>query len=154
MQAILSTIFVAMLPVSELRGAVPMAMGVYGLSAIEAYMWAVLGNMIPVFFLLGFLPKVSDYMRSKWRWADKFFNWLFLRTRKRTEKGIKKYGAVALVLFVAVPLPLTGAWTGSVAAFLFGIKPKKALALIFLGVLIAGALVTLGTMGVIRIGGR
>ena len=120
---------------------------------MEVYLFAVIGNMIPVFFLLWLLPAVSRFMMQKWSWANKFFAWVFERTRKRTEKQIEKYGPVALILFVAIPLPFTGAWTGSIAAFLFGIKNRKALPLIFLGVLIAGIIVTLATTGVIVIGG-
>ena len=138
---------------SELRGAIPLGIGVYGLGVMEVYLFAVIGNMIPVFFLLWLLPAVSRFMMQKWSWANKFFAWVFERTRKRTEKQIEKYGPVALILFVAIPLPFTGAWTGSIAAFLFGIKNRKALPLIFLGVLIAGIIVTLATTGVIVIGG-
>ncbi|NQU77081.1 small multi-drug export protein [Candidatus Falkowbacteria bacterium] len=144
---VLQVIFVAALPVSELRGAVPLGIGVFGLSVWETYIWAVIGNMIPVFFLLWFLPAISKFMIKKWDFADRFFSWIFERTRKRTEAKINKYGAPALILFVAIPLPFTGAWTGSIAAFLFGIKARRALPLIFLGVLIAGGLVTLATTG-------
>jgi len=151
MTEILQIIFLAALPISELRGAIPLGLGVYGLGVLEVYLWAVIGNMIPVFFLLWFLPAISKFMMRKWDWADKFFSWLFDRTRKRTEAKINKYGAPALILFVAIPLPFTGAWTGSIAAFLFGIKAKKALPLIFVGVLIAGGLVTLASLGIIGI---
>lgn len=151
LQDILSTIIIAMLPVSELRGAIPVALGAYKMTVISAYFWAVVGNMISVLFLLWFLPSLSKFLMNKWIWADKFFNWIFERTRKKTEEKIKKYGMPALILFVAIPLPFTGAWTGSIAAFLFGIPMKKALPLIFIGVLIAGVVVTLGTVGVINI---
>ena len=149
MDGILSTIFISMLPVSELRGAIPVAIGVHGLTASEAYVWAIIGNMIPVFFLLWFLPTCSRYLMKKWRWADKFFKWWFERTSTKTHQKIKKYGAPALILFVAIPLPFTGAWTGSVAAFLFDVSYGKALPLIFIGVLIAGVVVTLATTGVL-----
>ena len=152
MNAILSTIFIAMLPVSELRGAIPVALGIHKMTIVGAYFWAVIGNIIPVFFLLWLLPAVSKILMVKWVWTDKLFSWVFARTRKRTEERMKKYGPVALILFVAIPLPFTGAWTGAIAAFLFGVPAKKALPLIFTGILIAGVVVTLMTTGVIAIG--
>lgn len=148
---ILSTIFIAMLPVSELRGAIPVAIGVYDFEPAKAAVLAVIGNMIPVFLLLWFLPKFAKILMERSRTAERFLGWLFERTRRKTERQIKKYGIIALALFVAIPLPLTGAWTGAVAAFLFGISYWKAIAAIFVGVLIAAAAVTLGTIGALRI---
>ncbi|MCK4805823.1 MAG: small multi-drug export protein, partial [Candidatus Pacebacteria bacterium] len=77
------------------------------------------------------------------------FNWLFERTRKKTENSFNKWGKWALVVFVAIPLPFTGVWTGSIAAFLFGVKYKNAFWLISLGALLAGILVmTLTLLGI------
>lgn len=81
----------------------------------------------------------------------KFFNWLFNRTRKKTQAKIEKYGSLALILFVAIPLPYTGAWTGSLAAWLFGIPFKKSILNIFIGILIAGIIVTVTTLSVLNI---
>jgi uncharacterized membrane protein len=83
---------------------------------------------------------------------DRFFEWLFARTRKRSG-ALEKYGAIGLVLFVAIPLPVTGAWTGSAAAFLFGIPFRKAFPIILLGVMIAGGLVTAAVLGGVSLGG-
>lgn len=137
----ISTVVLAALPVSELRGAIPLAIGVYGLDPVDAYVLAVIGNMLPVFPLLLFLEPVSGYLR-RFRFMDVFFDWLFNRTRKNHTERFEKFGILALTLFVAVPLPVTGAWTGCAAAFVFGIRFKWALPAIFLGVLIAGIIVT------------
>lgn len=80
--------------------------------------------------------------------ADRFFEWLFARTRRKGEVRMRKYGIfVGLMLFVAVPLPVTGAWTGCAAAFLFGVKFRYSLLAVMLGVLIAGLIVSILTYG-------
>lgn len=133
------------LPISELRGAIPVAMGIYGMGPLEAYVLSVLGNLIPVVPLLLFLEPVSGYLR-RYHIFDVFFTWLFSRTRRNHTENFEKYGLLALTLFVAVPLPVTGAWTGCAAAFVFGIKFKHSLPAIAAGVMIAGVIVTVLTM--------
>ena len=140
---------IAMLPIAELRGAIPIALGVYDLSVPTSYFLSVVGNLIPVVFVLLWLEPVSVFLRKKSKAFEKFFNWLFERTRKKFTKKYEKWGYFALILFVAIPLPVTGAWTGSIAAFLFGIPFKKAFPLIIVGVLIAGIVVTLASLGVL-----
>jgi uncharacterized membrane protein len=139
--------FIAALPVSELRGAIPVALQVYGMSPGEAYIIAVLGNLIPVPVLLLFLGTAERWLR-RFKVFDIFFQWLFNRTRRRTGKKIKKYGALGLIPFVAVPLPVTGAWTGVAAAYVFGIRFAYAFPAIVLGVLLAGVIVLSATLGV------
>lgn len=147
----LTVAFTAMLPISELRGAIPVALGVYKMSVHQAYLWAVLGNIIPVIFLLWFLEPVSSFLMRHSNIFNRFFTWLFERTKRRHKEAIQKWGPLALILFVAIPLPITGGWTGSIVAFVFGIPFKKALPLIFLGILIAGVVVTIASLGIIRI---
>jgi uncharacterized membrane protein len=149
----LYVLLTAILPISELRGAIPLALGVYKMPIVEAYFWAVLGNMIPVFFLLWFWPTLAQTLMRRFKFFNKLFNWLFERTKRQTDKKFQCYGQLALIIFVAIPLPVTGAWTGSIAAFLFGISYWRSLGLIFLGVLIAGIIVTLLTkVGIIILG--
>ena len=81
---------------------------------------------------------------------DRFFCWLFARTRRKAGV-VERYGAFGLVLFVAVPLPVTGAWTGVVAAYLFDVPARRAAPAILLGICIAGVVVTLAVQGVIRL---
>ncbi|AKB80035.1 Small multidrug export protein [Methanosarcina horonobensis HB-1 = JCM 15518] len=141
----LSVMVIGALPISELRGAIPVAMGIYGMGPLEAYFLSVLGNLIPVVPLLLFLEPVSKNLR-RYRIFDIFFTWLFSRTRRNHSENFEKYGLLALTLFVAVPLPVTGAWTGCAAAFVFGIRFKHSFPAIAAGVMIAGIIVTAVTM--------
>jgi len=147
----LATLLISMLPVSELRGAIPVAIGVYDLDVVTAYVLAVVGNMIPAVFLLWLLGPVSGYLIANFRWAERFFDWLFSRTRHKFSGKYARWGELALVIFVAIPFPVTGVWTGCVAAFIFGIEKKRSLVLIGLGAMVAGLIVTLATMGVISL---
>lgn len=147
----LYTILIAASPISELRGAIPLALTIYKLSLPATLFYSILGNMIPVFLILWLLPSLSSWLSEHFLSWKKFFDWLFRYTRKRHNQKFEIYKDLALVILVAIPLPFTGAWTGSLAAFVFGIPPKTALPLIFLGVLIAATLVTLATLGIINI---
>lgn len=137
----LATIIIGAMPIFELRGAIPIALGVYGMRPVSAYIFAVMGNMLPVVPLLLFLGPVSTYLR-KYTAFERFFSWLFGRTQRNHSERFERYGTLALTLFVAVPLPVTGAWTGCAAAFVFGIKFRHSLPAIFAGVLIAGVIVS------------
>ncbi len=147
MSPALLTVLIAMLPVSELRGAIPWALWVGGLHWSTAYLLAVLGNLIPVLPILWLLGPLERLLR-RWPLMDRFFTWLFERTRSRSAL-VERYEALGLMLFVAVPLPVTGAWTGCVAAYLFKIRRRYALPAIMAGVAIAGVVVTLAALGVI-----
>jgi len=146
------TILVGAAPISELRGAIPLAIGVYHMPAWSAFFWAVLGNIIPIIFVLWLLESISDYLSRRFIFFNRFFTWLFERTRKKHIRRFEIWGSLALVIFVAIPLPMTGGWSGAVAAFVFGIPYKKALPLICLGIVIAGVIVTLVSVGVLSIG--
>jgi len=141
----LGTMVIAMLPIIELRGAIPVAVEFWDMSYLSAYIWAVIGNMIPIFFILWLLEPVSEWLRKHSKTMDRFFAWLFARTRRKVSRSYERWEDVALLLFVAVPLPITGAWTGSVAAFVFGVPYRRAILLIFGGVLVAGGIVTAAT---------
>ena len=147
----LSTLLIAMSPVVELRGAIPLAIGFYGLPVWSAYFFAVMGNLVPSLSipLIGFL---SDWLSHRFSFFDRFFTWLFARTRSQHAKKFERYKDFALILFVAIPLPFTGVWTASLAAFVFGIPFRRAFPLITIGVIIAGIIVTLLTLGVLQIG--
>ncbi|MGA1840441.1 MAG: COG2426 family protein [bacterium] len=138
------TIGVAMLPIFELRGSIPMALLHLKLAIWPAYFLSVFGNIIAIIPVLLFLGPVSSFL-SRFRIFDRFFTWLFSRTRKRS-RLVERLELLGLILFVAIPLPMTGAWTGSVAAFLFDFGFPKSLVAIFIGVLIAGIIVTLATL--------
>lgn len=131
---------VSALPVTELRGALPLAINLFGMPWYKAFCLAVAGNLLPVPFLLLFLESIVKWV-SKVDIGKRLVDWVFQRTR-RQGKFIERYERVGLVLFVAIPLPMTGAWTGSIAAFLLGLKFRYALISILCGVIIAGVVVT------------
>ena len=134
-------IILGMLPVSELRGAIPYGILNTGLSTPVVFVLAVAANMlvIPlVFFLLDFLHPLFIRIGPYAFLFDKFVK----RTRKKAVRYTEKYGWIGLMLFVAIPLPVTGAYTGTLAAWLLGIDRKRAMLALSLGVLTAGAIVT------------
>jgi uncharacterized membrane protein len=144
---ILTTFLLAMAPISELRGAIPYAMTVGGMTWQEAFVIAVIGNFIPVIPILLLLGPVSQRLR-RYPAFDRFFDWLFARTRHRG-RIIERFEALGVCLFVAIPLPMTGAWTGAAAAFVFGVRPRLAIPAIAAGILIAGTIVTLVVTGAV-----
>jgi uncharacterized membrane protein len=149
----LVTVVIAMIPIAELRGAIPWALTQPpiggGLNWETAYIFAVIGNLLPVVPLLLFFEKTYLFL-DRYPFFHRFFVWLFARTQRRS-KVVEKYKAVGLVLFVGIPLPITGAWTGTLAAFLFGIRFRYAFPSIVAGVLMSGTIVTLASLGVIAL---
>ena len=145
----LAVFCIAMLPVFELRGAIPAAYAMGMTDARLIYALAVAGNFVPVLPILLLLGPVERYLRRWPRW-DRFFTWLFRRTVSRSDL-IRRYESVGLILFVAIPAPMTGAWTGAVAAYLFKLPLRMAVPCIILGILIAGTVVTLVSRGVISL---
>jgi len=137
-----------MTPINELRGTIPIAIMAFRLTPIKALFLAWFGNVLPIFFLLWFWKYLAKYWMHRSKLVKKFLNWMFNRAMRRFYKKYSLYGDLALILFVAIPLPFTGAWTGSVAAFLFGISYNRSLWLIACGALIAGVIVTIMTAGI------
>jgi len=136
----LIVVLISMLPILELRGALPIAINLFHIPWYWAFLLALLGNLIPVPIILLLLEYVAKIV-CKVKIGERFINWLFTRTRARSHI-IQKYERIGLVLFVAIPLPMTGAWTGSIAAFLLGIKFRYAFLAILCGIIIAGIIVT------------
>ena len=135
------TFFLSMLPVFELRLSIPVAMKVFQMPVVKAFLISWVGNIVPILPIIFLLEPIRKLL-SKIKFIEKFFDWLYKRTIKKS-KNVIKYGAIGLSLFVAIPLPITGAWTGSIAAIIFDIKPKYALPAIILGVTLAGIIVTI-----------
>jgi len=144
----IKTILLAMTPINELRGTIPLALAHFHFSPLKTLLLAYLGNILPVFFLLWFWPNLAQLLMKKVSFINRILLWLFERTRERIYNKYQVYGNLALVLFVAIPLPITGAWTGSIAAWLLGVPYWKSIGLIFLGVVISGLIVTLLSLGV------
>ena len=136
-----SVFLCSMIPIIELRGAIPMAFFL-GMPWWQAYIISVIGNMLPVPFILLFIPKILAWMQKcKIKFLNKFANWLDRKVEKNRPK-IEKYAFWGVCAFVAIPLPTTGAWTGSLVAAMIEMKFWKAMLSAFIGVLIAGAIVT------------
>ncbi|KPJ55766.1 hypothetical protein AMJ49_06420 [Parcubacteria bacterium DG_74_2] len=142
----LKIFLIAMTPFGELRAAIPIALEIYKLPIWSAYLWSVLGNLVPVILILKGLKFTSEYLSHNVYFFNRFFAWLFERTRNNHAQKVEKWKEIALLLLVAIPLPFTGAWTGSLVAFVFGFAFKKAFPLIVIGVMSAGVIVTFGTL--------
>ena len=128
------TIIVAASPIVEVRGAIPLAMGGFNFLPLKAFLLSVGGNILPIIPLLIFLRMFSGYLMHHNYYANLFFTWLFERTRLQHTEKFEVWGTVALFIFTAIPLPLTGAWSACAAAFVFGIDFWKAFLSIALGV--------------------
>ena len=150
----LVVLIIAALPIFELRGALPVALNVFHFPWYYALPLAIIGNLLPVPIILLLFNAISRGL-SKIGFFDRFLRWLFEHTRQRG-KIVEKYERIGLALFVAIPLPITGAWTGSLVAVLFGLKFRHAFLSIFIGICIAGIIVTclslLGWVGAIVAG--
>jgi uncharacterized membrane protein len=142
-------LLLAMLPIFELRGSVPVGILLFQLPVAQTAIYSIVGNMIPIVPILFLFDPVYRWL-SRYPAFERFFEWIFRRTRRKG-KVIERLKVVGLVLFVSIPLPVTGAWTGSVAAFLFRIPVWKALPAILCGVTIACGVVTLASLGVIQL---
>ena len=144
----LGVMLCSMIPIIELRGAIPLGAAL-GLPWWENYILSVIGNMIPVPFILLFIRKILKWMcGSNIKFFNKLGNWIANKAEKNREK-IEKYSFWGVCLFVAIPLPVTGAWTGSLVAATIEMKFWKALLSALLGVMIAGIIMTLGSYGVV-----
>lgn len=146
----LCVFFCSMIPIIELRGAIPMG-AIFGLPWWQSYLLSVIGNMLPVPFILLFIKAVLKWMtNSKITFFNKLAGWLNRKVEKNRDK-IAKYSFWGVCLFVAVPLPVTGAWTGSLVAAMIDMKFWKALLSCLFGVMIAGVVMTLISYGAVAI---
>ena len=149
MKDILLTFLVAMVPVVELRGAIPFGV-VRGLNIWTAIIASVLGNLVPVPFIILFIRRIFAWMRAHMPKLDG----LVTRMEKKAEKNraaVEKYAFWGLAILVAIPLPGTGAWTGALIAALLDMPLRKSIPSIFLGVVTAGLIMTFVTGGVVAI---
>jgi len=140
----LITVGLSLAPIAELRGGLPYALS-RGASPALAFAVAVAANLLVAPILLFGLGRIERVLR-RWRPAERLLDGLFSRTRRKG-RLVERLGAIGLVLLVAIPLPGTGAWTGSIAAILLGVPVRRALLLIALGVVIAGLLVLFASLG-------
>jgi uncharacterized membrane protein len=139
----LLTLLIAMFPFLELRGAIPIGIFAFGLTPFEAYVLGVVGSFLPVLPLLFFWNFLYEKLVHRLYFLNRFFAWLFERTRRRHGEHFEIWKDLGLLAFVGIPLPFTGAWSGTVAAFIFGIPLRTAAFLIFLGNMISGLIILL-----------
>lgn len=149
MKKYLFIFLVSMVPLIELRGAIPYAVG-YQLPLLPSYIICVIGNMVPVPFIFLFARKILEWGADK-PVIGKFFSWCLEKGHKGGAKLQEKAGRglfVALLLFVGIPLPGTGAWTGTLAASLLDMDFKSSVIAVLLGVVLAGVIMGLVSAGV------
>lgn len=143
--------FVSMIPIIELRGAIPYAVG-FELPLLPSYIIAIIGNMIPVPFIFLFARKVLVWGSTK-KYIGKFFTWCLKKGEKGGEKLKQSAGKglyIALLIFVGIPLPGTGAWTGTLAASLLNMDFKKSTLAVMGGVILAGIIMGILSLGVFK----
>ena len=145
----IATFFVSMVPVIELRVGLPLGVGM-GLSFPLALSAALLGNMLPVPFIIVYIQRVFAWLRSRWGAMDRFITRLEAKAHLKGET-VQRVGPWGLLIFVAIPLPGTGAWTGALIAALLNLKVRQATPAVFVGVCIAAAIISAGTYAVINI---
>ena len=155
MKKYLIVFLISMVPLIELRGAIPYAVG-FNLPMVPSYIVAVIGNMVPVPFIFLFARKILEWGKDK-KYIGKFFTWCLEKGEKGGQKIQAKAGKgvyLALLLFVGIPLPGTGAWTGTLAASFLNLDFRKSVIYVMLGVILAGVIMlaaSLGVFGAIRL---
>lgn len=142
----LITLLISMTPIIELRGAIPIAVGVLHLSYIEAFIISFIGNIIPIYFIVKFIGPIFDFF-GRVKFFKKIIDWASNRATKKIEESekLQNYTALGLFVFVAIPLPGTGAWVGSLIANFLHLPVKKAFWPIAAGVFTAGIIILSGT---------
>lgn len=135
-------IIVSALPILELRGGLPLAYLHYDFSILKSALLSILGNILPIIPLLLLFQPLSKWL-LRFKWYKKMYDWLYNRTLKKSA-SVEKFGAIGLMLFTALPLPTTGAYSACVAAIIFGIRFRYAFLSITAGVLVAAIIVSLG----------
>tara|TARA_B100000029_G_C17488511_1_gene928207 strand:+ start:545 stop:1081 length:537 start_codon:yes stop_codon:yes gene_type:complete len=140
---IILVLITAMIPIGELRLAIPLAIFSMEIDWYIALPVAIIGNLLPVIIILSCLDRVSTFLTSFENPLGSLILWYERRILAIHSAKFQKYGAMALILLVAIPLPMTGAWTGSFASWLFNIPTRKAFILISIGLFIAGGIVTI-----------
>lgn len=145
MSNLILALLLSISPFSELRGGIPVAIG-SGVNPLLAFILCVALNILVIFPIFFFLDHLHGYFlgnRFYERLSSKYLN----SARRRATRYVERFGYIGLTLFVSIPLPITGAYTGSLAAWVFGMRRKKAYLAIALGVLIAGIIITLASIG-------
>lgn len=138
----LITAFIGMIPIVELRGAIPIGVFTFHLNYLESFICSFIGNIIPVYFIVKFIRPLFDFF-GRWKPFKIVIDWASEKATKNIENNprLQNFAALGLFLFVAVPLPGTGAWVGSLIANFLDLPPKKAIPPIIAGVIAAGIII-------------
>ena len=142
----LATFLIAVIPVTELRASIPLAIKVYEMSSLAAWFYSVAGTYFAMILIVFLLDPVSKLLIKYIPIFEKFFTWLFDHTRKKADKKMEKYGEWAIFILAATPIPLIGGLTGALAAFVFGVPLRKSLPLLLIGTMVSGAIVVAVTL--------
>lgn len=142
----LATFLIALIPVTELRASIPLAMKVYELSPAVAWFYSVLGTYFAMVLIVFLMDPIAKFLSKYFAIFKKFFDWLFEHTRKKADKKMEKYGSWAIFILAAIPVPFVGGLTGALAAFVFGVARKKSLPLLLVGTMVSGAIVVAITL--------
>lgn len=143
----LTTFFLASLPVTELRAALPLAITQFGLSPQSAFFFSVLGNVFPLVILFPIIPRLIRWIEARYPHCHAWMDRHFLSLRKKHQKAYDRYGSLFLCVFVAIPLPGSGLWTASLVSMIFQIRPRFAIPAMMTGVVLAGLIVLAITQG-------
>ena len=142
----LATLIISMTPIIELRGAIPVAVFTFHLSYMEAFIISFIGNIIPIYFIVKYIRPLFDFF-GRWKPFKIVIDWATKRATNKIAESekLQNFTALGLFLFVAIPLPGTGAWVGSLIANFLGLPVKKAFFPLAAGVLAAGIIILAGT---------
>ena len=149
----LATFLIATLPVVEMRGAIPLGHGVFGLSWFSAYFWSYLGSLLPGVIILYLTEPALSWCNRKSPFCKRIIGGFLDRARQHYHRHHERFGEIGILIISSLPLPLMGVWTSSAGAVVFDIPYRRALALMAIGNAVACLLVTLASMGVIKIVG-
>jgi uncharacterized membrane protein len=143
----LTTFFIAMSPIVKLRGSIPIAIGIYKLPIWSAYLFSVLGNLLPLLLIVWLAEPVSRFFSHRFYFLNRLLNWILGHTRNAHHQKVARWGKeLSVFILTATPIPFIGGWTGAIAAFVFGVPAKRATVLVILGALTAGLIVTALTL--------
>ena len=144
----------AMLPITELQGAIIFGVTVLDMNPWVAFTFGTAGCITMALFLLVFLESITEFLRKRSKRLNRLFEWLFARTQAKYSARLSEMGHIALFTYIAIPTPGSGGWTGALIAYVFGIPRKKAALILVSGLVVTGLIVMFGTEGVLMLSER
>ncbi len=135
-----------MMPISELRGAIPLGILAYHMNPALVTIASIISNMVPAIAIIMFFDSILPWVKERFPSIGRFVERFSQMRKEKNRKKIERYGFFAIIAFVAIPLPLTGAWTGSLLTVLFEMPKFKSILAVAIGVTIAGMIVTLSIL--------